>query len=202
MSQMTTAAGVFEAMKQIIEAKNFDLLQHYQQDFYEYDKKALEHSWHPNAQAIWIVRKNGTHLNFIGYHQKSVDMVEASLSVTEADSYIAHVSSRGIKKITKSEALSLAKKLEFETRNGTLLYRGEPVGSVACELRRELGNLFATVKICMKSLQFNSKSEEKAALLTVAGHEAVAFSQSLFVGLDDVIVNESSLFAQNVTAKA
>ncbi len=202
MSNMTTAEGVFEAMKQKIEAPNFNLLQHFKQDFYKYDKNALERWWHPNARAIWIIRENGTHLDFIGYHQKSVEMVEASLHAAGSNCFIAYVSAKGIVEVSKEKALALAKGLEFETKNGTLLHRGQPVGTIACELRRELGNLFATVKILSKKILFNSNAEEKMTLMTIAGHEAVLQSQSLFVGIDDVIFNDKSLVTPVVAAKA
>lgn len=198
MFNMTTAEAVFNEMKQIIEAPNFNLLTHFKDDFYKYDRKMLESWWHPNAKALWIVRGNGTHLNFIGYHQKSVDMVEASLHAAESNSFIAHVSAKGIEKVNKEKALRLANELVFETRNGTLLHRGKPVGSICCEMRRDLANLYATVKVYAKDLHFNSKFEEKMALTTVAGHEAVLQSQSLFIGIDDVIFNDMSLVTPEV----
>lgn len=202
MFNLSTAEGVFEEMKQIIEAPNFNLLTHYKDDFYKYDRQMLENWWHPTARALWIVRKNGTHLNFIGYHQKSVTAVEAAFQVCESDSFIAYVSAKGIEKISKEKALRLAKELVFETRNGTLFHRGKPVGSIHCELRREQCSLYATVKIHAKDLHFNSSSDEKMALMAVAGHEAVLQSQSLFVGIDDVIFNDKSLVTPEVAVEA
>lgn len=201
MTTLNTGSQVFEAMRAIVEAPGFTRLTHYKQDFYEYDKNHLEHWWHPEAQAIWIVRECGTHLNFIGSHQRAIEQVEASLGITGADDFVSHVTSKGIRKVTKDQALWIGRQLVYSSRNGALLLRGKPIGTVHVETERRLGELFCTIDFHSGQLPSVVNDALRQTLISFAGHEAVERNHTFFVRIHDVRLNGVSVFEPEVILK-
>lgn len=201
MTTLNTGSQVFEAMRAIVEAPGFTRLTHYKQDFYEFDKRQLEHWWHPEAQAIWIVRECGTHLHFIGAHQRSIEQVEASLGVTGEDDFVAHVTPKGIRKVTKDQAHWIGRKLVYSSQNGTLLLEGKPIGTVNVETERRLGDLFCTIDFYSGQLPSVVSDALRQTLISFAGHEATEKTQSLFVKIHDVRLNGVSVIEPDVILK-
>lgn len=201
MTKFKTADEVFAAMCQIVEAPGYPLLQHYKDDLYLYDKQFLQSEWHEFAHAIWVVRKCGTHLNFVGCHERSVEHVKAALSVCDATSQIFSITSNGIKPVTSATALAIARKVIYRMDKGLVLHLDKPIASYDLRLRRSKADLVADVHFQSDKL-FSNINAHRIMLETLAGFEAVAKSQTLFVKLGDITLNAQSLSRKEVLETA
>ena len=113
----TTAQSIFEAMKRIVEAPGYPLLQAYKDDFYKRDLEQLVARWNPKSRAIWVVTPNGTHLNFIGHHPKQIEGVQAAVDSGYRDIEIYLLSAKGATPVTRERAISEAQNLDFKVKD-------------------------------------------------------------------------------------
>ena len=80
------------------------LLQAYEQDFYLYDKVAIQDGWTPEGKFLWVITPNGTHLTEIGIHPKQNDWALATVHSGYKTREIYLVSAKGIKQLTVEKA--------------------------------------------------------------------------------------------------
>jgi hypothetical protein len=187
--------AIFSAMRQIVEAPGYPLLQSYKDDFYKHDLEQLHKLWHTWARAIWVVTPNGTHLSFIGQHRKQIESVEAIVNTWYRDVEIYLLSDKGVTRITRERALQLAKDLDFKVQDGCVFGR---TGDKLADMRIEpccKRNRFRVQFTSHPSLAKSAGS--LAALAEIALNEVIDFNGSLFAGVslitldDDVIVGST-----------
>ena len=110
--------AIFNAMRAVVEAPGYHLLQSYKNDFYMHDAKQIHDGFAVGVQYIWVVRENGTHLAQIGVHEKLNEHASAALSValTSGGAHeIYHLSAKGVRKVSHDEARSRLLSLEYLT---------------------------------------------------------------------------------------
>ena len=188
---LNTPEQIFSAMAEIVEAPGYPLLQHYKQDFYTHDKQLLQ-SWHSDAKAIWVVTPNGTHLQFIGNHERQVEKVNAIVDTLYQHVDIFFLKPTGITRITKMQAVEEAKKLKFNVSPGGHVTNshGALVATMSIhqigDLRRRNTNVHYEPGIA-----FTGSSSQLAALRDIAIEASICEVQTLFMAVERITVGDS-----------
>ena len=187
-----TAQQIFAAMSAIVEAPGYPLLQSYKDDFYKHDLESLQSNWSAQARAIWVVTPNGTHLNFIGHHQRQVEEVSASVHCGYANIEIFSLSLSCIKRITAAEAIAEAKKLDFLTHNGA--HVTDALGNTIAQMR-----ITPTGNSCRRQttvhydpgLAFTGSPSQLVALRNIAIQASIVEVQTLFVAVERITIGDA-----------
>lgn len=191
-----TANQIHAAMAAIVEAPGYPLLQAYKQDFYEYDLETLQQGWNVQSRAIWVVTPNGTHLNFVGQHERQVEEVSASVSCGYSQLDIFLLQPKGIKRITRSQAIDEAKRLEYKVKAGGHITDALGNTIAYMSVHRMSDPRFQCTQVHFEpGLAYTASPSQLAALRSIALHESIAMVQTLFVRVQRVTVGDALLTA-------
>ena len=179
----TTAQSIFEAMKRIVEAPGYPLLQAYKDDFYKRDLEQLVARWNPKSRAIWVVTPNGTHLNFIGHHPKQIEGVQAAVDSGYRDIEIYLLSAKGATPVTRERAISEAQNLDFKVKDHCVFNKaGDKLAMFEIE---PYGQMYRN-RACVHFTSASPTSKDAfvlSALVEIAIQENIIACSSLFSGV-------------------
>lgn len=191
-----TANQMHAAMAAIVEQPGYPLLQAYKNDFYVYDLESLQHGWNVQARAIWVVTPNGTHLNFVGQHERQIEDVKASVSSGYSQLDIFLLQPTGIKPITRTRAIDEAKRLDFKVKAGGHITDalGNTVAYMSIE--RISNPRYACTQVHFEpGIAYTASPSQVSALRSIALNESISLVHSLFVRVQRVTVGDSLLTA-------
>lgn len=192
----STANQIFSAMASIVEAPDYPLLKCYRNDFYEHDLAALQRNWSDQARAIWVVTPNGTHLNFIGRHERQIEEVQASVSCGYSQIDIFLLQPCGIKKITKNQAIDEARRLDYQTKaDGRITDAADNLVAYMA-IQRISNSRFPCTQVHFRpGSSYTASTSQLAALRDIAIQESIKITGTLFVSVQRVTVGDALLTA-------
>lgn len=190
------APAIFNAMRQIVEAPGYPLLQSYKADFYKHDLEQLQKLWHSGARAVWVVTPNGTHLSFIGQHRKQIESVDAIVNTGYRDAEIYLLSDKGVKRINREIALEQARDLDYKVHDGSVFGRA---GEKLAEMRIEPCRKRNRVRVHFSShLPLSRSAGTLAALSEIGLNEAIALNGSLFVAVSIITLDSDVIMGASL----
>lgn len=197
----TTAAQIFDAMRQIVEAPGYPLLTSYKDDFYKHDHRCLLEGWGAKSRAIWVVTPNGTHFTFIGQHVRQLESVDAFVHCGYSQIEIYLLRPSGIKRITRSEALTEAKIFDFTlNKNEVIDAHG---GSIAKMSIHTIGPLSRRTNVHFDpGIAYTGSLSQLVALRNIAIEGSIHELQTLFTAVERITVGDSLLTDKGLIAVA
>lgn len=183
----------FKAMRSVIESPGYPYLKHYQQDFYEHDRRFMERNYTSEASYLWIVRECGTHLIPLGVHAKMCDEGCAAMSMS-GPSDLFLVKRGQIKKLVRDEALRLLRDFRYRIEGGSVIDARGFLASFSISMSAwSAGPVKGTVRYhtgaSTRSLSFG----EWIALAQIAECEVIRSSQSLFTPTETILLDGADL---------
>lgn len=179
---------IFSMMAAIVEMPNYPYLKAYKSDFYEIDRETLERDWTPMSRFLWIVRPNGSELGMLGVHRKMNEHVlaaiECGLRESSAGCAIYLLSSKGVRQLTKAEALAEVAVMDYEVRPGEVFdAEGKLLASFLLEPYYVGGVTRAVVRFG-SAPGVTIPAWRRSAFCSIALSEVIAHASSLFARLD------------------
>lgn len=190
---------VFAAMKAIVEAPGYPLLQAYKEDFYKCDHAWLQH--HEGAQGLrflWFVRLYGSDMTALGIHKK---VHERGLAILESNSgspykiYLVDGDSATVKEVSREAALVHLGKYDYDVKGRVITRRGQQLASIEVEITPWSAGHEPKGNVTMKTFGSTPLSQEALlALYKIATSEIVVTSGSLFTKVGEVTLNGVDLY--------
>lgn len=185
---------IFSMMAAIVEMPNFPYLLAYKSDFYKLDREALQRDWTPISRFLWVVRPHGSDLCQLGVHRKMNEHVMAAIECGLRDSAAACaiylLSSKGVRLLTRTEALAEVNKMEYDVRPGEVFDAGgKLLASFVVEPYDAGGRTRAVVRFG-SAHGVSIPAWRHSALCAIALSEVIVHSSSLFTVLDKAYLDE------------
>ena len=184
---------LFERMREVVEAPGYQLLQHYKQDFYKYDRQHLVESFTPDMTYLWVVREMGTHLFPLYIDPRITNEAHAALSMQSSAQDIFIVGPKGLKKIELQRALDELKHYDYKVVLQGVFKMGRLLAQidvrVVWEQSRQKGECEYRSELPIASLT----PRDRVALQRIALGQVINKSDSLFTPCKVMTFNGISL---------
>lgn len=151
-------------------------------------------NWHsPSARWLWVIDNYGTHLVRLGVHEKESSWGHAVIGNYGESAEYYLLKGYSLKRISVKEAKAVLSQFDYTVRDG-FIFKGEKrIASIQLNVQRPtIKENHYSAKAVVASID-NLSSDDITAIRYIALGESVRGSQSLFVGVREIIIDGEAI---------